>query len=76
MLDAERAYVSRQVQARGAERDVIVQAYTLLRATGRLTAESLAIGGLPDLEAEADATRWNLLPGLIDLVDRTAAPAE
>lgn len=76
VLDAERAYVSRQVQARGAERDVIVQAYTLLRATGRLTAESLAIGGLPDLEAEAEATRWNLLPGVVDLVERAAEPAE
>ena len=75
VLDAERAYVSRQVQARGAERDVIVQAYTLLRATGRLTAESLAIGGLPDLEAEAEAARWNLLPGVVDLVER-AEPAE
>ena len=76
VLDAERAYVSRQVQARGAERDVIVQAYTLLQATGRLTAGRLAIGGLPDLEAEADAARWNLLPGVVDLVGRAAAPAE
>ena len=76
VLDAERAYVSRQVQARGAERDVIVQAYTLLRATGRLTAERLAISGLPDLAEEAEAARWNLLPGVVDLVDRPEAPAE
>ena len=76
VLDAERAYVSRQVQARGAERDVIVQAYTLLRATGRLTAEHLAIGGLPDLEAEAEAARWNLLPGVVDLIGRPDAPTE
>ena len=76
VLDAERAYVSRQVQARGAERDVIVQSYTLLRATGRLTAEHLAIGGLPDLAEEAEATRWNLLPGVVNLVNRPEAPTE
>ena len=76
VLDAERDYVSRQVQARGAERDVIVQAYTLLRATGRLTAEHLAIGGLPNLAEEAETARWNLLPGVVDLFGRPEAPAE
>lgn len=76
VLDAERAYVSRQVQARGAERDVIVQAYTLLQASGQLTAEHLAIGGMPDLEAEAETARWNLLPGVVDLVGRPAPPTE
>lgn len=76
VLDAERAYVSRQVQARGAERDVIVQAYTLLQASGQLTAEHLAIGGMPDLEAEAETARWNLLPGVVDLFGRPDPPTE
>ena len=67
VLDAERSLVLYQVRALTAERDALVQAYSLLDATGALTPRELGIRDLPDLEREAQRTRWNLKPGLMFL---------
>ena len=67
VLDAERSLVLYQVRALTAERDVLVQAYSLLDAIGALTPRELGIRDLPDLEREAQRTRWNLKPGLMFL---------
>ena len=67
VLDAERSLVLYQVRALTAERDALVQAYSLLDATGALTPRELEIRDLPDLEREAERTRWNLRPGLMFL---------
>ena len=65
LLDAERNLVSRQVAALGAERDAVVGAYRLLEAIGGLTARSLGIGDLPDLDREARDARWRVSHGLL-----------
>ena len=67
VLDAERSFVLYQVRELTAQRDAVVQAYTLLEATGALTARGLGIRDLPDLGREAENTRWNLEPGLMSL---------
>ena len=67
VLDAERSLVLYQVRALTAERDALVQAYSLLDAIGALTPRELEIRDLPDLEREAERTRWNLGPGLMFL---------
>ncbi len=67
VLDAERSLVLYQVRELTAERDAVVQAYTLLEATGALTARELGVRGLPDLGREARNTRWSLKPGLMSL---------
>lgn len=67
VLDAERELVSRQVSALSAERDAVVSAYSLLEATGRLTARSIGLTGAPDLEREARETRWRLEPGILSV---------
>ena len=67
VLDAERSLVLNQVREVTAERDAIVQAYTLLEATGALTAHGLGIQDLPDLEREARETRRNLAPAFMSL---------
>ena len=67
VLDAERSLVLYQVRALTAERDALVQAYSLLDAIGALTPRELEIRDLPDLEREAERTRWNLRPGLMFL---------
>ena len=63
VLDAERSLVSYQVRALDAERDAVVEAYTLLEAVGALTARALGIDGLADLDREAEEARRNLIPG-------------
>ena len=67
VLDAERSFVLYQVRELTAQRDAVVQAYTLLEATGALTARGLGIRDMPDLGREAENTRWNLEPGLMSL---------
>ena len=67
VLDAERNLVSYQVRELSAERDVVVEAYALLEATGALTARELGIGNLPDLDREAREARRNLKPGYLSL---------
>ncbi len=67
VLDAERDFVSRRVSALSAERDVIVRAYTLLGVVGALTSRRLGVEGLPDLDREAEQTRWNLMPGILSI---------
>ena len=67
VLDAERSLVLYRVRELTAERDAVVQAYTLLEATGALTARELGVRGLPDLGREARNTRWSLKPGLMSL---------
>lgn len=68
VLDAETGLVSNRVRALSAERDVVVEAYRLLAAAGRLTAHRLEVAGVPDLEREAAAARRNLSPGLLLLL--------
>ena len=67
VLDAERNLVLYQVRALTAERDALVQAYSLLDATGALTAHEIEIRDLPDLEREAQRARWDLGPGFMFL---------
>ena len=67
VLDAERSLVSYQVRALDAERDAVVEAYTLLEAVGALTARALGIEGLADLDREAEEARRNLAPGWLSL---------
>ena len=67
VLDAERSLVSYQVRALDAERDAVVEAYTLLEAVGLLTARALGIEGLADLDREAEEARRNLAPGWLSL---------
>lgn len=67
VLDAQRRLLERQIQSLSAERDVVVEAYRLLEATGGLTARRLGIADLPDLEREARETRVKLTPGILDL---------
>ena len=67
VLDAERSLVSYQVRALDAERDAVVEAYTLLEAVGVLTARALGIEGLADLDREAEEARRSLAPGWLPL---------
>ncbi len=67
VLDAERSLVLYQVRELTAARDAVVQAYTLLEATGALTARGLGVRDLPDLGREARDARWSLKPGLMSL---------
>ncbi len=67
VLDAERSLVSYQVRALDAERDAVVEAYTLLEAVGMLTARALGIEGLADLDREAEEARRSLAPGWLSL---------
>ncbi len=69
VLDAQRRLLERQIQILSAERDVVVEAYRLLEATGGLTARRLGIEGLPDLEREAREVRAKLAPGVLDLFE-------
>lgn len=67
-LDAEIDLVSNRVRVLSAERDAVVEAYRLMAAAGRLTAQRLDVAGTPDLDREAVAARRNLLPGLLLLL--------
>lgn len=68
VLDAQRRLLERQIQSLSAERDVVVEAYRLLEATGGLTARRLGVADLPDLEREARETRTKFAPGVLDLL--------
>ena len=70
VLDAQRHLLERQIQVISAERNLIVEAYRLLEATGGLTARRLGIEGLPDLEDEARKTRSRLVPRIFDALNK------
>ena len=68
VLDAERSLVSYQVRALDAERDAVVEAYTLLEAVGALTARAVGVEGpAKDLDREAEETRRDFTPGWLSL---------
>lgn len=73
VLDAELDFVTRQLNALGAERDVVVEAYTLLAGAGGLTARKLGISDVPDLEREAEEARRDLTPVILQFWRREPA---
>lgn len=70
VLDAHRRLLERRIQVLSAERNVAIEAYRLLEATGGLTAKRLQIEDLPDLEHEAREMRTKLAPGILDFLKK------
>lgn len=65
ILDAERNKIDYELAIFSAERDISVYSYRLKAAIGALTAKSLGIENIPDLEREAAKTRRKLAPALL-----------
>ncbi len=67
VLDAERKTIEYELAILSAERDIFVSSFRLKAAVGALTAASLGLQNVPDLEREASRTRRNWAPRLFSL---------